>query len=357
MGFMARAQASTATNPLLTFIYQTPERGFMKDVSALSYAVVDISTPAKELNPTEVVAKTSIDLVTSKLSKGRYFAPLTIGEDWDLGDYQVVWYYEYEGGDEQTLVTPLVVTDEAFGPPSYYATVQDVYDTGLSPVTYTVKNVRGALAKAHALIERWTGRVFRPQYKVHRVDGCGGMKLRLGEPIIAVERIDVEDEYVQGYLFEEEDSELHIYNRHIRYGTLAPDDRNNPHIDYSYATRPLGPLGRFSDGALDVKVTGMFGYTEPDGSPLGCTPPLVRELAVKIALLHVDGAATDDAWFAKNKWKITEERTREQSVRYGSVGSSASTFVGPGSSAFFTGDPEIDGLILSLKVGPAMMGG
>ena len=27
--------------------HQTPERGFMKDVSALSYAVVDISTPAK----------------------------------------------------------------------------------------------------------------------------------------------------------------------------------------------------------------------------------------------------------------------------------------------------------------------
>lgn len=356
MVFMARTQSSSATNPLLTFIYQN-DKGFLKDVSALSYAVIDMSTLAKELNPVEKVAKTALDLVTNRLSKGRYFAPLTVGEDWDLGEYQVVWYYEYEDGDEQTLTTPLLVTNEAHGPPSYYATVQDMYDAGLSTETYTVKMVRGALAKAQALLERWTGRVFRPQYKTIRVDGGGGMKLRLREPIIAIEALELEAEYVNGYIFEDEDEDVRVYNRHIRLGQLHPDDRNNAHIDYSYASRPLGAEGYFPDGAQDAKVTGVFGYTEPDGSPLGCTPALVRDLTMKIALLHVDGAATDDAWFAKNKWKLTEERTRDQSVKYGGVGSSASTYAGAGSSAFFTGDPEIDALILSLKAGPAMMGG
>lgn len=357
MVFMARTQASTAANPLLTFIYQTPDKGFMRDVSSLSYSVVDVSTLANELNPVEKVAKTSINLVTNRLSKGRYFAPLTVGGDWTLGDYQVVWYYAYDGGAEQTMVTPLVVTDQAHGPPSYYATVQDVYDAGLSPDTYSVKVVRGALAKAQALLERWTGRVFRPQYKTILLDGGGGMKLRLREPIIALEILELEEEYVRGYIYEEEDREIHVYNRHIRRGQLHPDDRNNPRIEYSYATRPLGSLGEFPDGSQDAKVTGMFGYTEPDGSPLGCTPPLVRDLTVKIALLHVDGAATDDSWANKNKWKITEERTRDQHVKYGGVGSTSKIHVGPGSSAFFTGDEEIDTLILSLKAGPAMVGG
>lgn len=358
MVFMARTQASSATNPLLTFIYQDPAYGWMEDVFALSYAIVDVSTPAKEITPVSKVAKTAINTTTYRLSEGRYYAPQTIGGDWGLGDYQVIWYYTVaDGDDEQTMTTPLVVTDEAHGPPSYYATVADVYDAGLDDDTYTVKQVRGALAKATALLERWTGRSFRAAYKTIRVDGGGGMKLRLREPIIAVERLDVEEEFLQQYFLSEESREVHIYNRHIRLGQVQPDDRNNPRIDYSYGTRPLGAIGYYPDGALDVKVTGMFGYTEPDGSPLGSTPTIVRDLVVKIALLHVDGAATDEAWSVKNKWKITEERTRDQQVKYGGSGGSTSVYTGPGSTAFFTGDPEIDAAILMLKSGPAMMGG
>lgn len=358
MVFMARTQSSTAANPLLTFIYQDPDQGWLEDVTALSYAVFDVSTPAKEITPVAKVVKTALDLTANRLSEGRYFAPLTVGEDWGLGDYQVVWYYEVDNGDEQTMTTPLVVTDEAHGPPNYYATVADMYDAGLDPDTYTVKTVRGALAKATALIERWTGRRFRAEYKTLRVDGGGGMKLRLREPIIAVESIDIRDEFLNSFMQSELEAGLHIYNRHIRLGMLQPDDRNNPRIDYSYGTRPLGALGYFGDGAQDIEVTGVFGYTEPDGSPMGCTPPLIRQVTVQVALLHVEDAASDAAWANKNKWKIAEERTRDQQVKYGgSVSSSPKVHVGPGSTAFFTGDDEIDAIILMFKAGPAMMGG
>ena len=145
--------------------------------------------------------------MTSKLSKGRYFAPLTIGGTGPrrLPSRLVLRVRGWRRADAGHSTR--CVTDEAFGPPSYYATVQDVYDTGLSPVTYTVKNVRGALAKAHALIERWTGRVFRPQYK-----GAPRGRLRRHEAApqgspssLWAHRCRV-DEYVQGYLFEEEDS-------------------------------------------------------------------------------------------------------------------------------------------------------
>jgi site-specific DNA-methyltransferase (adenine-specific) len=154
------------------FIYQDPVTALMKDVTALAYAVIDTSTPAKELTPTTKVARTDLVLADVRLSVGRYFAPVAPQAGWDLGDYQVVWYYEVDNGDEQTLTTPLYVTDEAYGLSLYYATVQDVYDSGLSTDEYTVKQVRAALAKATAQLETWTGRRFRPEYRVVNIDGC-----------------------------------------------------------------------------------------------------------------------------------------------------------------------------------------
>jgi hypothetical protein len=357
MVFMARTQTSTAANPLLTFIYQDPDTAVLKDVSALSYTVMDVTTPAKEITPTVKVAETAVNLVTNRLSLGRYYAPLAVADSWTLGDYQVVWTYQYAGGTEQTMTTPLHVTAETHGPPLYYATVQDVYDSGLSTDSYSIAVVRKALAKATALLERWTGRVFRAEYRTVRVDGGGGMKLRFREPIIAVEALEISDEFTQDYLVSTADREVFIYNRHIRLGQLSPDDRRNPRIEYSYGLRPLGANGYFSDGSQEVKVTGIFGYTEPDGSPLGGTPLEVRDLTVKVALLHVDGAATNAGWDAKNKWKVVEERTREQTIKYGGAGASTGGLVAPGSTSFFTGDEEIDSAILRLRVGPAMRGG
>lgn len=358
MVFMARTQVSSAANPLIMFIYQDPVTALMKDVTSLAYAVIDTSTPAKELTPTTKVARTDLVLADVRLSVGRYFAPVAPQAGWDLGDYQVVWYYEVDNGDEQTLTTPLHVTDEAHGPPSYYATVQDVYDSGLSTDEYTVKQVRAALAKATAQLESWTGRRFRPEYRVVKIDGGGGMKLRLREPVIAVESIKLEDDFLCYSTLLDWEYALHVYNRHIRLGQLSPDDRVNPRIEYANSTRPMGAVGYFGDGSQDIRVTGVFGYTEPDGSPTGGTPAVVRDLTVAIALLHVDGAASPDAWKTKNKWKLTEERTRDQTVKYGGGGSqNGSIYVGPGSTAYFTGEPDLDASILSLKVGPGMLGG
>lgn len=358
MVFMARTQTATAVNPLLTFIYQDPVTALMKDVTALSYGVFDISTPAKEITPVVKVAKTALTLAAVKMSTGRYFAPLAVADSWTLGEYQVVWYYTVDGGAEQTMTTPLHVTDEAHGPPSYYATVRDVYDSGLSSAEYTIKQVRAALAKAGALLETWTGRRFRAEYRVVKVDGGGGMKLRLREPVIAVESIELEDDSLSYSTLLDWEYNLHVYNRHIRLGQLSPDDRINPRIEYANSNRPMGAVGYFGDGSQDIKVTGLFGYTEPDGSPTGGTPAVVRDLTIAVALLNVDGAASPDAWSAKNKWKLTEERTREQTIKYGGGGSqNGSIYVGPGSTAYFTGEPDLDAAILRLKVGPGMQGG
>ena len=135
---------------------------------------------------------------------------------------------------------------------------------------------------------------------------------------------------------------------------LQPDDRNNPKIEMSYASRPRGAFGRWSDGSQDIKVVGVFGYTDPDGSPFGRTPELIQYVAKLLITLYVVPLASDKAWAKKNQWKIIEERTLEQSVRYGGVSPTVAKL--PGSTAFFTGDDEIDGILLRYRVGPGMTG-
>lgn len=357
--YMARTQSSTAAAPLLSFIYQDPNSGYMQDVEALSYAIFDVSTPVKELSPVAVVAKTALSVdpvpLGNRLSVGRYFAPLTVGEDWDLGSYQVVWYYDLGAGEVEVKDT-LIVTDEVFGPPLWYVTVQDMYDAGLDPDAFTVPQVRAAIRRAHEFVEWATGRRFVPTYKRVVIDGRGGPKLRLREPIIAVESIVPADEFVNYEELARYSSGFHVYNRHIRLGMLQPDDRNNPKIEISYGSRPNGPWGRWPDGSQDVSVVGVFGYTDPDGSPYGHTPELIRYITKLLAsmYIHPEAGADGEGDSMKSKWKVVEEKTDLQSVRYGHI--NPMVVKGAGTPGFLTGDDEIDSILLRYRVGIGMTG-
>lgn len=352
MVFMARTQSSSAAQPLLSFIYQNG-MGYLTDVDTLSYAVYDLTSVANELNPVVKVAKTAIDVEDNRLSEGRYFAPLTVSGAWSLGLYQVVWYYDIGDGEVEVKDT-LIVTDQAFGPPTYYITVQDMYSAGLDPDAFTVAQLRSAIKRACEFIDRATGRHFAPVYKTLAVDGRGGPKLRLREPIIAVESVSPEDQFLDYDNLTKYSNEFTVYNRHIRLGMLAPDDRNNPKLEISHARRPNSPFGRWPDGSQDVRVIGVFGYTEPDGSPYGRTPELIQYVAKLITSMYVEPLVSDEAWAKKNAWKITEERTRDQSVRYGGLNPLVAKT--PGSTGFFTGDDEIDNILLQFKAGPGMTG-
>lgn len=356
--YAARTQVSTAANALVSFIHQNAY-GYLADVESLAYAVFDISSPAKELAPVEVVARTelSVELAPTgqKLSTGRYFAPLEIGEEWDLGTHQLIWYYDLGDGEIEVKDT-LVVTDEAFGPPLWYIGVQDVYDAGLDPDEFTTVQVRTAIKRSQEYIDRVTGRHFAPVYKTLRVDGRGGPKLRLREPIIAVESVSPDDEYITDETLLRYSTGHTVYNRHIRLGMLAPDDRNNPKIEISYGSRPFGPYGRWPDGSQDVRVAGVFGYTDPDGSPYGRTPELIQTLTKLLVSLYIFPLGSADEHKVKNQWKVVEEKTDLQSVRFGGTAASSTVYKGPGSSAFFTGDDEIDALLLQFKAGPGMTG-
>ena len=144
-------------------------------------------------------------------------------------------------------------------------------------------------------------------------------------------------------------------------GQAKPDDRNNPKIEFSYASRPYGANARFPDGSQDVKIGGVFGYTSPDGSPMGVIPEDILFVMKLITWKYTPPANSDEADMVNNEYKILSERTRDQAVTYSSSSSSGGGGGGGGGTSvgtaiYVTGDPQIDGILYRYKLGPYFTG-
>ena len=90
----------------------------------------------------------------------------------------------------------------------------------------------------------------------------------------------------------------------------------------------------FPKAAGNVEAAGTWGYTEDDGTPQGRTPAEIRRACMLLVLRWLSPLGTDDAE-TRNRWRIIEERTRDQSYKLDRVQQSGA----------FTGDPEIDGIL------------
>jgi hypothetical protein len=94
-------------------------------------------------------------------------------------------------------------------------------------------------------------------------------------------------------------------------------------------------VAAFSPAAPRTSSPRRWGFTEPDGTAEGRTPLEIRRVCILLVLRGIDplaGAASSDA---RNRWRLVEERTRDQSYRM------AELRVGNP----LTGDPEIDAIL------------
>ncbi len=356
---IARTQSSTCAKPRIWFIYQN-EYGFMKDVHAIAYEIFDLTVLENELDPPVMVAKTDLNPTSctpegGRLGNGRYCVGMTIPGDWDLGTYLIRWYVvPNEGDDEVTFDDEILVTDQAHGSPDYWVTVQDMYDSGVPEDVYTPKQVQKAIKLAQQLIEKTTGRSFEPVYKELKVDGRGRMKLILREPIVAIDTVSADYDIMFDWTWEDELESVVVYNRHMR-GQLKPDDRNNPKLEFTFAMRPVGPWASFPDGSQDVRVSGVFGYTTPDGTPFGVLPEDIAWVLKKIAWKYTPPSNSPEAEELAQQYKIVGERTRDQTVTYANIsqikGGGSNGGGGLGSATYITGDPEVDAILLRYRIG------
>jgi hypothetical protein len=319
MQALGRGQRSDVSHPALSVF--TPIDGLLDDVDVVEYVIVDRTGDA----PVQVFPESGRAGAT-RLGVGHYVAVYTPPASAQLGHHAARWLVR-AAESELHFETPFEVLATPIDTSPGYCMLQYLRDEGFSPEAVNDTRLARAIALASRTIERITGRFFEPRRQRIELDGLGSSELLLDEPIIAIERIDIGG---GGPV-----SGATVYNRHITQGLMLPDDRQNPRIR----------LG-FPCGARNVRVTGLFGYTEPDGSPTGTTPLLIREackrLVVREIPLLADTGRREDV---RQRYRILQERTREQSY-------TLDRLAHPGA---LTGDPDIDDILVQF-MRPADLG-
>jgi len=355
MAALARGQTSDCTQPILDLF--TTVNGVRTDMHAVSFRiyekVTDPNNPV-QVYPAVVGDKEPVDVVNlcptgQKLGTGRYVALYTPPLAALLGTHLIEWFFQLTvSSPEQNFCEEFEVLPEATGHTGLgYTTVQAMRDEGV-PDPPTDARLQSLITLASQQIDKWTGRWFEPRNLVFHLDGTGKRSIHLEAPIISISEIVLDDETVLLL------PDIKVYNRHITENLTFPDDRQNPLLEVYQNLRDelrfsLG-LKVFPIGQQNVKVTGVFGYTDHDGSVNGATPLLIEEACKMMVMRMLEPLyAADPTSDALVGHRVVEMKTRDQTVK---LASPEKSYL-PGSWPY-TGDQRIDQILMSFRAPPRL---
>lgn len=262
----------------------------------------------------------------------------------DSSYYYAVSYYNSGTTQESNM------SDGKLGDLSGYATVSEVRAEGITTSDADDARVVTAIARATSLIDKVTGQWFEPRTRTFRLDGRPGEDIRINTPIIAVTALTIIDESIDL-------DNVWVYNRHLTQGLLDPDDRGNPRIgwrdDYDlYGYRLIEEARKFRRGFQRVTISGVFGYTELDGSvtpgetaegsqvpaSYGETPPLIKLACLRLVMKYAYQLTSAQADDLSYRSRLIEEKTMDQSYRLANPSTEDAGFG-------VTGDREVDEIL------------
>ena len=364
MRYLAQGQTVGCSLPLLEL--PTIFGGFQKDAFSVEFTIHDgTGTQTFPAAGREVVDLNDCPTGT-RLGVGRYAAAWTVPLTEPLGRHEIRWFFkETAASDEQILVRKFEVLATVSDPLApAYASIAEMREDGITEADASDARLLRLLQFASRRVEQFTGRHFDPRSLTLMVDGSGGRSQLLDQPIIALESVALDaSAFVGAELLIENDLFL-VYNRHLSQGLLHPDDRNNPKIEFVHGRDLFGrgqldiiqglTLTRlaFPIGPQNVRITGVFGYTDADGTPLGDTPVLLQHATKLLLLRDLPGLTDCDAREdAQKRWRLLAEKTSEQSYRLANLSSAGTAHVATGA---LSGDPEIDTILVQYLRPPAM---
>jgi len=213
-----------------------------------------------------------------------------------------------------------------------YASVAEVRAEGVPAASATDARLVALIDEATRTIDKVTRQCFEPRRATLRLDGRGTPTIELPVPPIDLTRLSVDSEGLQPFPF--------VRSAPFGFG-----------LDPSALLIVGSPIGAGYDGARltlrhglvfpkghgNVIAEGRWGYTEDDGTPDGRTPLAVKRACILLVLRGLQPLADDAAFEARSRWRIIEERTRDQSYRLDPNRSSGGLSL--------TGDPEVDALL------------
>jgi hypothetical protein len=326
-------------NPLLQFYFQ--QGGLMQDVEYLHFSVWDLSANAEKV-PDTAVDLTEYDLGGDRLGTGQYAATFLPDATWAAGTHEVRWEYKVTLAGLtkkwrqrfEVLNEGLVTSGTAY---VGYADTSEMLKSNVF-TCYSVDQLHETLMETGQLVQDLTGRFFGPKFMQQRHNATSAGALPIDDPIIGIRRIVILGAEMSDELTDVDLSFMRIYNRHLE-GLISPDDRDNPRIEFSSDLIPGKLLlqGMFYEGRLNTLIDGVFGYTEPDGGPIGTIPRALKRAVGILSLRRLQDPFGLDV-FTSNPGRILEARTRDQQVKFAGADGGG---VGP-----LTGDRIVDDILM-----------
>lgn len=206
-----------------------------------------------------------------------------------------------------------------------YATVADMRAEGVTPAMAGDTRLAVLLEEATRTIDKVTGWHFEARSATLHLDGRGTPSLWLPVPPIRLYRLALYGADVS-------------FSRVVVVGAPVGAGFDGPRLTFRH--------GVFPRGEGNVTVGARWGYTEADGTPEGRTPLAIRSACMLLVLRSLSPLADEASLEERTRWRVVEERTREQSYRLDSVRPAA---------RLLTGEPEVDA-ILAPYVKPSLPG-
>jgi len=199
-----------------------------------------------------------------------------------------------------------------------YATVADLRAEGVTVAMASDDRLASLIEEAGSTIDRITGWFFEPRAQTFALDGRGNPSIEPPVPPIRLDRLAVGGT----------DLSLSVDDLLVVGAPVQPS--------FDAPRLTLRGCRTFPCGRGNVTAEGLWGFTEPDGTPEGRTPLEIRRACMLLVLRSLPLLADDDSsGEARSRWRIIEERTRDQSYRLDPDSRTAS----------FTGDPEVDSIL------------
>lgn len=355
MPSIERLQSSNCANPVLDVYFK--KASIPIDVASLEFAIFErVTNPPNLIQTYPLAGRETVDVgdlcpVGHKLETGRYVAEWDVPASEPVGAHEIHWYWK------ETLAHPERLFCQEFdvllpagaSSPVGYCTVQDLRDEGVSATLYPDSRLETAIIVASLLIDQFTGRWFEPRTLDFTMDGSGVASLHLDQPIISLAAALIDDVALAA-------SDVVVYNRHITQNLLQPDDRENPRVEIR---QPLDDellfklgLKVWPRGQQNIRLQGEFGYTDYDGTAQGKTPDLICHVCKLMAIRQLPGMAdTTGREDAALGWRVTEHKTRDQAIKFAAPDA---TKQGRAAVGLYTGDPEIDQVLLMYRRPPKL---
>lgn len=354
MPALARGQASDCTNPELDLF--TLVNGVKTNMDTVEFQVFEkVTDPDNPIQVFPPSGRYTVDAANDcptgdRVSTGRYVAQYTPDLAELIGTHEIRWYFKpTPTSAEVTFQEEFEVLAEATGSSGVgYCTVQELRDEGVPSTgsgAVSDSKLQTIITRASVYVDQYTGRWFEPRTLTLDFDGSGAASMLLEQPIISITSVAIDSVALSL-------ADVLVYNRHITQNLLAPDDRENPRIEID---QPLHDdllykvgLKHFPRGQQNIRIVGMFGYTDYDGTSTGKTPDLICEATKLIVMRELTpkyGAAGNDPVFSSAN--IVEEKTRDQSVKFANP-----TNLGAQSPGPFFGDRRIDSILMRYRLPP-----